>query len=155
MSFTTRNGTYGARQPKATAMMRWFSTRMVDRLGRKGGKFMGMDALALETIGKKSGERRATPVACFPSDGGGWLIVASAAGGPRNPAWYYNMAANPDAVTVKLAGKTTPVAAVELHGGERAEAWTRIVSLAPRFARYETVTDREVPVIRLTPKQAA
>ncbi|GAA1958666.1 nitroreductase family deazaflavin-dependent oxidoreductase [Microbacterium deminutum] len=155
MSFTARNGTYGARQPRATPMARWFTTRMVNRLSRRGGKFMGMDALVLETLGKKSGEQRQTPVAWFPASGGGWIIVASAAGGPRNPSWYYNIAAHPDAVHVKLAGRTTAVEPVELHGDDRAEAWARIVSIAPRFAKYETVTDREVPVIRLTPKPDA
>src|SRR5690349_20489950 len=90
MSFTTPNGTYGARQPRSTPMMQWFTDRIVRRLSRKGGKVVGMDAVVLETIGKKSGEVRKTPVASFPVEGGGWLIVASAAGGPRNPAWYYN-----------------------------------------------------------------
>jgi deazaflavin-dependent oxidoreductase (nitroreductase family) len=154
MSFTTRNGTYGARQPKGGALTRWFNDRMVKRVRRKGGKLMGMPALALGTIGKKTGERRYTPVAMFPGipESTGWIVVASAAGGARNPAWYYNIAAHPDDVTVEFAGKVTEVTPVELHGDERAEAWAKILTIAPRFARYETVTDRVIPIIRLLPK---
>jgi hypothetical protein len=38
-----------------------------------------------------------------------------------------------------------------LHGQERAEAWDRIVDLAPGYGAYTEKTDREIPVIRLTP----
>jgi deazaflavin-dependent oxidoreductase (nitroreductase family) len=154
MSFTGRNGTRGGRQPRSTAMTRWFNSRVTRRLSRRGGTFMGMDAVVLETVGKKTGERRLNPVASFPADGEGWIIVASANGAARNPAWYYNIAANPDEVRISYAGKTTPVQPVELHGDERAAAWSRIISISPRFAGYEKTTDRELPVIRLTPKQS-
>ncbi len=152
MSFTSRNGTHGARQPRATATTRWFNLRVIERLSHKGGRFMGMDAIVLETIGKKTGVQRLTPVASFPADGEGWVIVAAASGAARNPSWYYNIAADPDAVSVRLAGKSIPVDPVELHGDERVAAWSRVVAKSPRFTQYERTTDRELPVIRLTPK---
>jgi len=37
-----------------------------------------------------------------------------------------------------------------LHGADRATAWKRITSEAPNFAEYQTKTDREIPVVRLT-----
>lgn len=40
----------------------------------------------------------------------------------------------------------------ELHGAEREQAWQRIVTEAENFRRYEETTDREIPVIQLTPK---
>ena len=40
----------------------------------------------------------------------------------------------------------------QLAGAERAAAWQRIVAELPRFGDYETKTDRELPVLRLTPQ---
>ena len=152
MSFDTPNGTKGARQPTAGRLMRCLNNWASKRI-RKGGKFMGgMDALVLTTVGRKSGVERSTPVGWFPGDDGSWLIVASAAGAPKNPAWYYNIAAYPDKVRIELAGRTVDVVAEQLHGAAREEAWRQITSAASRFAQYQEKTDRELPIIRLIPR---
>ena len=130
--------------------MRRLNKTAMNRIRRKGGKFMGMDALVLTTVGAKSGIERSSPVGWFPGDDGSWLIVASAAGAPKNPAWYYNIAAHPDKIRIGLAGQNIPVTAEQLHGSERDEAWRQITTTAPRFAQYQEKTDRELPVIRLT-----
>ncbi|WP_262699572.1 MULTISPECIES: nitroreductase family deazaflavin-dependent oxidoreductase [Streptomyces] len=153
MSFSTSSGTRGTRQPGRA--VKWFNKLTLRRIRRKGGtKLMGMDALVLTTIGRKSGQPRETPVAWFPSEDGGWLIVASAAGAANNPAWYYNLAAHPDQARVEIGSRKTNVAAEQLHGEERERAWRRITSTIPRFAQYQVKTDRELPVIRLTPRTA-
>ena len=153
MSFNTPAGTRGARQPSGR-VMRWMNGLMARRIRRRGGgQFMGFDALVLRTIGRKSGLERTTPVGWFPAADGSRLIVASAAGAPRNPAWYYNLAANPDQVRIDVNGETIEVRAEQLHGAERAEAWQQIITGAPRFAEYQTKTDRELPVIRLVPRR--
>jgi hypothetical protein len=46
------------------------------------------------------------------------------------------------------------VTAEQLHGAEREAAWQQIVTAAPRFAKYQQKTDRELPIIRLTPQSA-
>jgi deazaflavin-dependent oxidoreductase (nitroreductase family) len=153
MSFNTRNGTRGARQPKAGRLMTWFKARIVKKV-RRNGTFSGMNVLVLTTIGAKSGTERTNPVGYFQADDETWLIVASAAGAPRNPAWYYNIAAHPDKVQIELAGRRLPVTAVQLHGTEREEAWRQITTKVPRFARYQVKTDRELPIIRLTRRAA-
>jgi len=81
--------------------------------------------------------------------------VASAGGGPRNPAWYYNVAANPDRVRIEFAGQRIEVAPEQLHGADCDAACRQITTQARGFARYERVTDREIPVIRLTPRTGA
>ena len=149
MSFDTPNGTYGTRQPKAGLLMRWFNGWTMNRIRRKGGKVMGMDALVLTTVGRKSGAERSTPVAYFPDGNDAWLIVASANGAAKHPAWYHNIAAHPDQVKVEMAGRTVAVSAEQLHGQAREQAWGRIKNELPRFAKYEQKTDRELPVIRL------
>lgn len=152
MSFDTPNGTRGGRQPKANAFYAWFQKRMVNKVRRKGAKMRGQDLLVLTTVGAKSGEERSTPVMWFPDQGESRLIVASAAGAARNPAWYYNIAAHPDRVWFEDAGDKRSVTAEQLEGDDRARAWKQITSTSPGFSKYETKTDREMPVIRLTPR---
>jgi deazaflavin-dependent oxidoreductase (nitroreductase family) len=153
MSFDTRPGTRGARQP-AGSLMRWGNKMMAGRIRKGGAKFLGFNALVLTTVGRKSGAERTTPVGWFPGPDGSWLIVASAAGAARNPAWYYNLAAHPDQVQIEVGGRKVAVVAEQLHGDQRAEAWQQITTAAPRFAGYQQKTDRELPIIRLMPRSA-
>ena len=150
MSFSHPTGTRGAKQPGRT--FRWMNRLIMGRARRTEGKTMGMDLLVLTTVGRKSGQTRQTPLAWFPGPDRSWLVVASAGGAAANPAWYLNLAAHPDQVTVEQAGRKVPVTAEELHGPEREQAWQQITAAAENFRRYETTTDRELPVIRLTPR---
>jgi len=149
MSFDTRAGTRGARQPNGRAW-RWLNNFVAPVIRRRGGRVAGIDILVLHTIGRRSGEVRMTPVSWLPAADGNRLIIASAAGAPANPAWYYNLAAHPDRVRIEVGKKTIEVHAEQLHGAERAEEWKRIIEAAPRFAGYQLKTDRELPVIKLT-----
>lgn len=150
MSFSHPTGTRGARQPGR--MFRWMNRLVMGRARRTGARTMGMNLLVLTTVGRKSGQPRETPLAWFPGADGGWLVVASAGGAAANPAWYLNLAAHPDRVTVEQGGRKIAVTAQELHGAERAEAWARITTEADQFRKYEEGTDRKIPVIRLTPR---
>jgi deazaflavin-dependent oxidoreductase (nitroreductase family) len=118
---------------------------------RKGYTFMGMDVLFLTTVGRKTGERRETPVAWFPGGEDAWLVVASAAGSARNPHWYHNIAAHPDQVWIELPQRTLRVTPEQLEGARRQEAWARITQAQPRYAKYQGKTDRLIPVILLVP----
>ncbi len=153
MTFDTAAGTRGGRQPAGFAA-RLGNKVMAGRVRKGGAKFLGFNALVLITVGAKTGAERATPVGWFPGPDGSWLIVASAAGATGNPAWYHNLAAHPDQVQVEVEGRKVPVTAEQLHGTERAQAWQQIVTAAPRFAKYQQKTDRELPVIRLVPRSA-
>ena len=53
---------------------------------------------------------------------------------------------------IELAGERIDVTPEQLHGAERAEAWRQLTARSPGFAKYEKTTDREIPVIRLTPR---
>jgi deazaflavin-dependent oxidoreductase (nitroreductase family) len=148
VAFDTRAGTRGARQPKASVLMRFVNNTAAGRIRRKG-RMMGFNGLILTTIGAKTGSERTNPVGWFPGPDGSWLIVASAAGASGNPAWYHNIAAHPDQVTIEVEGHKIPVTAEQLHGTERDQAWQQIAAAAPRFDGYQRKTDRELPVIRL------
>jgi deazaflavin-dependent oxidoreductase (nitroreductase family) len=123
---------------------------MMNRMRRKGGRAMGMDGLVLTTVGRKSGQPRSCPLAYFPDGADSWLIVASAAGAPRNPAWYLNLAAHPDQVRIEIGDRSIDVTAAQLHGDERTQAWHRITSATKQFGKYQDKTDRQIPIIRLT-----
>ncbi|WP_456843751.1 nitroreductase/quinone reductase family protein [Cellulomonas sp. P5_C6] len=154
MSFSYPVGTRGARQPD-NRFFRWMNDRTARRMKTSGGAtFMGMDALVLNTVGRKSGKKRASPLGWFPGEPDGWIVVAAAAGATHNPAWYFNAAAQPDQLTIDLVGQTIPVTARELHGDEREAAWTRITTAVPRFASYQKKTDRELPVILLERRES-
>jgi deazaflavin-dependent oxidoreductase (nitroreductase family) len=153
VSFDTTAGTRGARQPGGF-VFRWGNQLMASRIRKGGARFLGFNALVLTTVGRKTGAERTTPVGWFPGPDGSWLIVASANGAKGNPAWYYNLAAHPDQVQIEVDGRKVAVVAEQLHGTERAEAWQQIITAAPRFAKYEQKTDRELPIIRLVPRSA-
>jgi deazaflavin-dependent oxidoreductase (nitroreductase family) len=151
MSFDTAAGTRGARLP-AGFVFRAVNNLMAGRIRKGRAKFLGFNALVLTTVGRKSGVERTTPVGWFPGPDGSWLIVASANGAAGNPAWYYNIAAHPDQIQIEVEGRRVAVTAEQLHGTERAEAWQQITTAAPRFAKYQVKTDRELPIIRLMPR---
>jgi deazaflavin-dependent oxidoreductase (nitroreductase family) len=79
--------------------------------------------------------------------------VASAGGTARHPAWYYNLVAHPDQVWAEVSGTRRQVAVDQLAGEARDRAWDQVVREAPRFWSYLDKTDRELPVLRLTPAE--
>jgi deazaflavin-dependent oxidoreductase (nitroreductase family) len=153
MSFEkTPAGTRGTRfGPLSNAFTRLANRVMIKVHRRSGDKFMGMDLLYLTTIGAKTGEKRQTTLTRFPAGDHAWLVVASSGGTARNPSWYHNIAAHPDQVWAEVAGQQHRVAAEQLEGERREEAWQRITASQPRYVGYQRKTDRVLPVIRLSP----
>lgn len=150
----TPAGTRGPNMPSfITPVVKFMNNQMIRRFRRSaasGGKVMGMDGLVLITVGAKSGQRRQSLLGTFPDGEGAWLIVASAGGQQKNPAWYHNLAAHPDQAQIEVGGKTVKVTASQLVGEERDAAWQRITAAQPRYVGYVKKTDRVMPVIRLT-----
>lgn len=78
-------------------------------------------------------------------------MVGSAGGSARHPGWYFNLAKNPDQVGSTVGRRKLRVRPESLRGVERGEAWNRVVSMAPGYGLYQLKTDREIPILRLTP----
>jgi len=57
--------------------------------GKAGGQLANMPLLILTTTGAKSGRANHKPLV-YTRDGDRIVIVASFAGGPKNPPWYHN-----------------------------------------------------------------
>jgi deazaflavin-dependent oxidoreductase (nitroreductase family) len=155
----TPKGTRGTGFPKmapwALAIFHFMNVGMFRLLGRRM-RVQGRPLLLLTTTGAKTGRVRETTLGWFPDEEGGResrLIVASAAGAASHPAWYVNLARRPDGATIEVDGRRFAVNADSLHGPERDRAWKRIVALAPGYGKYEQQTDREIPVVRLTPRR--
>ena len=147
----TKAGTRGPKKWSLGPVGRWLLARMGDRHRKQDYTFQGMDVLFLTTVGSRSGERRTAPVSWFPAgDPDAWLIVASVGGSIKNPSWYHNIAAHPDDVWIELADRKVRVSAEQLEGSEREQRWGEITTAQPRYAGYQSKTDREIPVLRLT-----
>ena len=117
--------------------------------GTQGIEMKGKPVILLTTVGAKSGKLRKTPLMRVTHDGE-YAVVASLGGAPKNPVWYYNIAAHP---RVELQDGTVhgDYDAREVFGDEKALWWRRAVEVWPDYADYQRNTDREIPVFVLTP----
>ncbi|CAN5592871.1 nitroreductase family deazaflavin-dependent oxidoreductase [soil metagenome] len=127
-----------------------FNDRIIDEFRANGGEVdrFGHGLILVHHIGAKSSTERVSPVMGLPSEAG-WLVAASKGGSDENPAWYYNLVANPDVMIETPDDPVVPVRAVELTGPERAAAWARFLTASPAFAQYEQRTPRTIPVLEL------
>lgn len=116
--------------------------------GKVGGPFAGRTLLLLHTLGAKSQQPRLNPVA-YIRDGERLVIIASKAGAPTNPDWYYNLVANPT-VAIEVGTETFQARGVVTDEPERTRLYAKMVEMMPGFADYERKTTRRIPVIVLT-----
>jgi deazaflavin-dependent oxidoreductase (nitroreductase family) len=118
-----------------------------------GGKLFGRmgksPILILNTVGRKSGKKRATPL-LYAVDGENFVIIASKGGAPSHPAWYLNLMANPDA-TVEVKGREVRVTAEQVEGEEKMHLWQKMAELYPTYDDYQKKTERQIPLLILRP----
>jgi deazaflavin-dependent oxidoreductase (nitroreductase family) len=120
--------------------------------GRAGRSFSGMPVLELTTTGRKSGQLRSTMLTSPYQEGDRTYIVASRGGDDHNPAWFLNLRDNPD-VTVSIQGKPAQPMHAEVAGpDERIRVWPLIASKHDNYAGYQRKTQREIPLVVLTPR---
>ena len=127
-----------------------WNQKIIAEFRAKGGKNVAMfgDGLILVTpTGAKSGQERTTPLA-HTRDGDKYVIVASKAGSPENPAWYYNLLANP-VVTVEVGSETFDARVTEAKGPKRDELFAAHAARFPGFHEYQQKTTRIIPVLEL------
>ncbi len=104
----------------------------------------------LTTVGSKSGLERTSVLGGFPESDGSWLVVGSKGGSATHPAWFINMARNTDRVWLEVGNRKFRVRPQMLDGAEYERAYERIVADSKQYAGYRKVTDRHIPVVRLT-----
>ena len=109
----------------------------------------GVPVVILSTRGRHSGAIRKMPLMRV-TDGEKYAVIASLGGAPKHPVWYLNLQAD-SVVALQDKAVKRQYRAHTATGQERAEWWARAVSVWPDYAKYQTKTDREIPVVILEP----
>jgi deazaflavin-dependent oxidoreductase (nitroreductase family) len=137
-------------QPPDVEATKAFNAKIADEFRANNGKvgaFEGNELLLLTTNGAKSGEPRLSPLSCRRIDGK-LLVIGGYGGADVNPAWVYNLRANPRA-HVELAGESFDVTARELLGADREAIVPKVIAVAPHFADFQANVSRVIPIFEL------
>ncbi|HEY5664947.1 MAG TPA: nitroreductase/quinone reductase family protein [Ilumatobacter sp.] len=122
-------------------------------LKRSGGRFSsvpGSQILLVQHVGARSGAARETALV-YATDGDDIILVASAGGSTKHPAWYHNLVAHPECHVI-AKGRTGDYVARELDGDEYDRMWEAAVAVYGGYAVYQQRTQgRRIPLLRLTP----
>lgn len=133
-------------------MSHTFNTPIIEEFranqGRVGGWFEGARLLLLTTTGARTGAPHTVPLGYLPDGGEQVLVIGSAGGGPRHPAWFHNLRADPR-TTVEDGVFTYPAHATVLGGAARDAAFGRAAEADPGWAAYQDATTRVLPVVAL------
>ncbi len=137
-----------------TWLIKHFASR-VDPLIFKAtnGRFTSMGVpsmpmLTLTAVGRHSGQQRSVHLACIEHRGD-HLVVASAMGQEKHPAWRYNIDANPR-VEVQIRGEAFAANGRVLSDAEKSDIWPEIHRAIPQMKVYEKRTQRNIRVYRLS-----
>jgi deazaflavin-dependent oxidoreductase (nitroreductase family) len=134
-------------------LIKWFMSinSLLLRLsrGRLGSKLGTQTILILHTIGRKSGQDRAIPIAYFDYEGK-YLIVASNWGKDKQADWYLNLKKDPRA-KLEINGKIVSVVAREAQGEEYHRLWKFATERNPPYLEYQKMTTRHIPIIVFEP----
>lgn len=106
--------------------------------------------LLLTTRGRKTGRQLTMPL-IYGKDGDEYVIAGSKGGAPQNPAWVFNLEADPN-VGVQVARDRFDGTARIASGSERARLWEMMVGVYPPYRDYQARTDREIPVVVVSSK---
>ena len=140
----------GYRPPDLTLIGEEHIRRYRDTDGEEGYLWNGVPTLLLTTTGRRTGEPR-TSALIFGRDGDDYLVVASMGGMPQHPAWYLNLTANPQ-VEIQVRADRMSARARTAASDEKPRLWQIMRELWPNYDEYQSRTDREIPVVVLTPE---
>src|SRR5271170_6449686 len=113
--------------------------------GRVLGSAFGMQVVELQTVGRKSGLARTTMLTTPVVEGDRIVLVASKGGDDRDPDWYRNLMAHPEA-ELTMGGRRRPMLARQASAAEKAELWPRVVAAYQGYGSYQRRTERDIPL---------
>ncbi len=119
--------------------------------GRLGGQLGPQSVLLLQTVGRKSGKTRVSPLSYY-RDGDNYLVVASNWGTEHEPDWLLNLNQRPQA-GIQVKNQTFAVTARRATAEEQPRLWELVTRRNPQFLDYQKSITRRIPVIILTPLQ--
>ena len=118
--------------------------------GKIGGSFAGgAPVVLLTTTGRKSGQPRTAPL-LYLEDDEDLIVVASQGGMSKDPLWFKNLEANPEA-EVEIGQEKRKVRARRATEEEKATLWPQVTKLYAGFDLYQARTERNIPVVILSP----
>lgn len=132
-------------RPGRSAWQEEHMQRYLETNGEDGYLWRGVTTLLLTTTGRRSGERRTTPL-IFGRDGDRYLVVASRGGAPQHPGWYHNLVANPE-VETQVKGDRFHARARPATAQEKPALWRIMTGIYPAYDEYQTRTKREIPLV--------
>ena len=106
-----------------------------------------LPTLLLTTVGRRSGEKRTSPL-LYGKVGDAFIIIGSKGGADKHANWYHNLLANPR-VEVQVGKDKFFAKARVATGKEREQLWERMLTVYPPYQDYQKKTKREIPVIVL------
>ena len=118
--------------------------------GRLLRRWFGAPVLVIETVGRRSGKPRATPL-IYARDGERLVVTPANAGAERTPAWWLNLREAGRGVAV-VGGKRTRVRARVAEGAERDRLWWLFAGDYPMLDDYRVLTPRDFPLVVLEPE---
>jgi deazaflavin-dependent oxidoreductase (nitroreductase family) len=119
----------------------------VESEGAKGHRWNGVDTLLLTTRGRSTGKLRRTAL-IYGRDESRYLVVASNGGSKDHPNWYRNLSAD-SRVWVQVGDERFEATARTATARLKPRLWREMVSIWPEYERYQTRTDRDIPVVIL------
>lgn len=120
--------------------------------GTDGHERNGVRNLVLATTGRRTGTPRRTCL-IYGTSGDDYIVVASKGGAEDDPAWLLNLVAEPS-VGVQVGTRRFDARARVASPAERASLWPQMVSIFPLYGDYAKKTEREIPVVVITPLEA-
>lgn len=134
-----------------TSLMSKSHTFWYRALGGGGptGHFGKAPILLLTTTGRKSGKTRTTPL-IYTRDGDDIAVIASNGGDDRDPGWWRNLKATPEA-TIQIGREKRRVRAEKASPADRARIWPEMTRVYGAYDGYQKRTSREIPVVILKP----
>ena len=145
---------FGASTPGA-----WFFSKTLEPMDRacrrltKGRTSLpqvlaGLPVLFVTTTGRRSGQRRTSPLIAVPS-GDTLALLGTNFGQSSTPGWVFNLEAEPSA-SVRYREAAVDVRARPATDEERAAVWEAADAVYPGYAKYrDRITDRDIRIFVL------
>ncbi|MCK4176079.1 nitroreductase family deazaflavin-dependent oxidoreductase [Aciditerrimonas ferrireducens] len=139
----------GEYEPSPIAWVR----EQVETYERTGGREAntlrdtGIPIIVVTTRGRRSRKIRKFAVMRVSNEQGCYALIASKGGAPNHPEWYWNIVADPRALTIQDSAEVFDAVAREVEGEERKTWWERAVATYPPYAEYQARASRTIPVL--------
>lgn len=113
--------------------------------------FTALPVVMVTTVGRKSGQKRTTPLVAIPV-GDDLALLGTNFGGAKTPAWALNLEVDPS-VEVEYSGRSSRAVARHADDSEREQVWEGAGRIYGGYDQYQQrITDRDIRIFVLDPE---